>query len=512
MTLKKIFWLAALPSSILVTGAAPAQLPDAPNIVLILADDLGFGDTGCYGATHIKTPNIDRLAMQGLRFRDAHSTSATCTPARFALLTGMYPWRKAGTGILPGNAALIIPPGSTTLASMLQHAGYRTAAVGKWHLGLGSKGGPDWNGEIRPGPLDIGFDYCFIMPATGDRVPCVYVENRRVAGLDPADPIQVSFGPPVGTEPTGRDHPELLKLHPSHGHDQTIINGVSRIGYMSGGKSARWVDEEMADTLTRKAVSFIETNRNNRFFLYFASHDPHVPRIPHPRFVGKSGCGVRGDVIVQFDWCVGEILEALDRLNLRERTLVILTSDNGPVVDDGYKDGAVEHLNGHRPAGPLRGGKYSIFEGGTRVPFISRWPGRIKPGVSDALVSQVDLTASMARLVRRPVAAGDAPDSRDMLAALLGDDDTGRTQLVEHAGTLAVREGAWKYIEPGKGPKKSLNTNTELGNDPVGQLYDLSSDLGETTNRIAQDLPKADHLKNALNAARNGRARAATAQ
>ena len=494
----------ALAISALATQFAPTANvgTDRPNIVIILADDLGFGDAGCYGATKISTPNVDRLARDGLRFRDAHSTSATCTPARYALLTGEYPWRKKGTGILPGDAELIIQPGRTTIASLLQRAGYRTGVVGKWHLGLGGKGGPDWNGEIKPGPREIGFDYSFLMPATGDRVPCVYVENQRVVGLDPNDPIKVSYGEPIGNEPTGKEHPELLKLHPSHGHDQTIINGISRIGYMTGGKAARWVDEDMADTFTRKAVTFIEQNKDRPFFLYFATHDPHVPRAPHPRFVGKSGCGVRGDVIVQFDWCAGEILNTLDRLHLSSNTLVILSSDNGPVVDDGYRDGAVENLNGHRPAGPLRGGKYSIFEGGTRVPFIIRWPQRIKPGVSDALVGHIDFLASFAALTGRPLAAGDGPDSRNVLPALLGLSQSGRDQFVEHANVLAMRDGAWKYIEPPPGTRRNAATNAEPGTELGGQLYDLADDLGETNDLIRAQPDRSRQLLEQLKAAR----------
>ena len=482
--------------------APAASTPPRPNIILILADDLGYGDTSCYGAKRIQTPNIDRLASHGLRFTDAHASSATCTPSRYALLTGEYPWRKAGTGILPGDAALIIDPARLTLPAMLQKAGYRTGAVGKWHLGLGGKDGPDWNAEIKPGPREIGFDYSFIMPATGDRVPCVYVENGRVVGLDPVDPIRVSFRQPVGNEPTGKDHPELLKVHPSHGHDQTIINGISRIGYMSGGKAARWVDEDLADTLTRKAVAFIERSKAEPFFLYFATHDPHVPRIPHPRFVGKSGCGTRGDVVVQFDWCVGEILVTLDKLNIATNTLVILTSDNGPVVDDGYRDGAVENLRDHKPAGPLRGGKYSNFEGGTRVPFLVRWPARVKAGVSPALVTQIDLFASLAALVGQKVASGEAPDSRDTVSAFLGGTDHGRDSIVEHAGALAVRQGDWKWIESGRGARKNPNTNTEMGNDPSGQLYDLSKDLGETRNLVRERQDKAGELRENLNATR----------
>lgn len=356
--MKTLSLIASLALALL--AAAPTRAAEAakPSIIVILADDLGYGDVGCYGATKIKTPNIDRLAQDGLRFTDGHCTSATCTPSRFALMTGGYPWRQKGTNILPGNASLIIKPGSVTVSSMLQKAGYTTAAVGKWHIGLGS-GNIDWNGEIKPGPREIGFDYNFILPATGDRVPCVYVENSRVAGLDPKDPIQVSYGKPIGGEPTGAKNPELLKLKASKGHDNTIVNGIGRIGFMTGGKSARWKDEDMADVLTKKAVAFIEKNKDKPFYLYFASHDPHVPRVPHPRFVGKSQCGVRGDAIVQLDWCVGEILKALQQLKLTDNTLVVFSSDNGPVIDDGYADGAVKDLNGHKPAGALRGGKYT---------------------------------------------------------------------------------------------------------------------------------------------------------
>lgn len=475
-------------------AALQQNTPPPPNVLLILADDLGYGDVGCYGSKAIPTPNIDRLAREGLRFTDAHASSATCTPSRYALFTGQYPWRKQGTGILPGNAALIIDPGSTTLPSVLKQAGFRTGAIGKWHLGLGPKGGPDWNGVIKPGPLEIGFDYCFLMPATGDRVPCVYVENHRVVGLDPADPIQVSFGKPIGSEPTGAENPELLKLRPSHGHDNTIVNGISRIGFMTGGKAARWVDEDMADTFVRKAVAFLEKNQAGPFFLYFGAHDPHVPRVPHPRFVGKSQCGPRGDAIVQFDWCVGQLMDALAQLRLTDRTMVILSSDNGPVVDDGYQDKAVQLLGNHNPAGPWRGGKYSHFEGGTRVPFIVRWPGQVKPGTSDALVCQMDLLASVAALTGQRIEPGAAFDSENILPALLGHSRVGRIALVEHAGGLALREGKWKYIEPRKGPPRSAATGTEMGNDPSGLLFDLSADPGEKANLISGEPEKAKEL------------------
>jgi arylsulfatase A-like enzyme len=413
------------------------------------------------------------------------------------MLTGKYAWRKQGTGIAPGDAALLIPTDLTTLPGMLQKAGYQTAVVGKWHLGLGPGGGPDWNGEIRPGPLEIGFDYCFMMPATADRVPCVYMENRRIVDLDPADPIGVSYKEKIGSEPTGRENPELLKMKPSHGHDQTIVNGVSRIGYMSGGRKARWIDEDMADVFTNRAIRFIEKNQKGPFFLYFATHDIHVPRVPHARFAGKSGMGPRGDALLQLDWTVGEVLRALDRLQLAHNTLVVFSSDNGPVIDDGYHDEAVAKLGAHTPAGPLRGGKYSAFEAGTRVPLLVRWPGKIKPGVSGALISQVDFFASFAALTGRKLAPADAPDSFDVLPALLGKSKTGRSYVVSQAlnNTLSVVQGDWKYIEPSKGPKINKNTNIELGNDPNPQLYHLGKDPGETRNVAGANPQKLRELE-----------------
>ena len=468
--------------------AANARSLEHPNIIIIYADDLGYGDVSCNGSRTITTPNIDRAASQGLRFTNAHCTSATSTPSRYSLLTGEYAWRRKGTGVLPGDASAIITPGRTTMATILKKAGYTTGVVGKWHLGLGPAGGPDWNGEITHSPLDIGFDYCYLIQATGDRVPCVYLENRHVVALDPSDPIKVDFQKKIGDWPTGKENPELLKMHPSHGHDMTIVNGVSRIGWMTGGKSALWVDEDMADTITLKAVKFIEDNKDKPFFLYFATHDIHVPRIPHPRFAGKSGMGPRGDSILEFDWSVGEILKTVERLKLDKKTLIIITSDNGPVVDDGYKDQAVELLGNHNPAGPLRGGKYSLFDGGTRVMFIAKWTGKIKQGVSHALFSQVDLPASFAALTGQKLEENDAPDSFNHIDALLGKDKKGREWLIEHAGRLSIIKGDWKYIEPGQGPKIQVNTNTETGNDPMPQLYNLKNDIGEKNN-LAEKYP-----------------------
>lgn len=502
-----------------LTGAAIAALASIqlscsrqevkPNIIIICADDLGYGDVSCYGATRLETPNIDRFASNSLRFTNAHCTSATSTPSRYSLLTGEYAWRRTGTGILPGDASAIILPGRPTMASVLKSAGYTTAVIGKWHLGLGGEGGPDWNGEIKPGPGEIGFDYSYILPATVDRVPCVYVENGRVAGLDPDDPIEVNYDHKIGDWPTGRENPELLKMHPSHGHDMTIINGISRIGYMTGGKSALWVDEDIADVITGKAVSFIEKNKDRPFFLYFATHDPHVPRVPHPRFAGRSAMGPRGDVILQLDWTVGEIVKTVERLNLNRNTLLIFTSDNGPVVDDGYMDQAVELLGSHSPAGPLRGGKYSAFEGGTRIVFIAGWEGKIKKGVSNALFSQIDLMASLARLAGAELPAGAAPDSHDNLDVLLGKTKTGRDWVVGHAlnGRLSLLKGNWRYIQPGPGVKVMPSTKIETGNDPLPQLYNLNDDIGEKNNVAEENPPVVNELTMQLDDIVSGKSR-----
>lgn len=455
-----------------------------PNVIYIYADDLGIGDLSCYGATKVQTPNLDSLAAQGLRFTNAYATSATSTPSRFGLLTGMYPWRQQNTGIAPGNSELIIDTACVTLADVMKQAGYATGVVGKWHLGLGAKGGTDFNQPISPNTQSIGFDYEFVIPATVDRVPCVFVENGRVVGLDPSDPITVSYDHKVGDWPTATENPELVRLKPSQGHCNTIVNGIPRIGWMTGGKSALWVDEDIADTITSKAKQFIVRHKDEPFFLYMGTQDVHVPRIPHPRFAGKSGLGTRGDVILQLDWTIGEIMHTLDSLGLADNTLLVFTSDNGPVIDDGYQDQAREMLNGHTPMGIYRGGKYSAYEAGTRIPFLVRWPERIRPGVQEALFSQVDVYASLAALIGQPVGKGAAPDSQNRLKELLGESDADRDCIVQQNldNTLALVSGQWKYIEPSDKPALEFWTKTELGNSPQPQLYDLQADPSERNN------------------------------
>jgi arylsulfatase A-like enzyme len=479
-------FLSCAASAALFAGrAGGAAVANRPNIVFLYADDVGYGDLSCYGADRVHTPNIDRLVKNGVRFTDAHCAAATCTPSRYSLLTGEYAFRMQGARVLPGDAPALIQPGRTTVASMLKQNGYRTMAIGKWHLGLGN-GKIDWNTDIKPGPLEIGFDECFIMPATGDRVPCVYIRDHRIVNLDPKDPIKVDYDGPLDDSPTGKKNPEMLKMKPSHGHDMTIVNGISRIGYMSGGKKALWDDETMADTLTREGVSFIERNASRPFFLYFATHDIHVPRVPNKRFTDSTAMGPRGNVIAELDWAFGKIVETLEKHGLLENTLIVVSSDNGGVIDDGYQDDAVIKLGSHKPNGPLRGGKYSLFEGGTRIPFIVHWPARVKPAVSDALVSQVDLLRSLAELTGAKLAADAGPDSENVLPALLGESKRGRQLLVEQSNGLALRDGNWKFIPPGAGAKVLAANNTETGIDPEPQLYDLSSDIGEKKNLAVQ--------------------------
>lgn len=481
-----------------------------PNVIIIYADDLGYGDLQCYGAKNIETPNVNKLADEGLRFTNMHAVAATSTPSRYSLLTGEYAWRKKGTDVAAGNAGMIIRPEQYTMADMFKHSGYGTGAVGKWHLGLGDKTGEqDWNAPLPASLADLGFDYHYIMAATADRVPCVFIENGQVAGYDPTAPIEVSYKQNFPGEPTGKDNPELLyNLKPSHGHDMSIVNGISRIGYMKGGGKALWKDENIADSITSHAIDFISQHQNEPFFLYFATNDVHVPRFPHERFRGKSPMGLRGDAILQFDWSVGQIMKTLDRLGLTENTLVILSSDNGPVVDDGYDDRAEELLNGHTPSGPLRGYKYSAFEGGTTVPAIVRWPKMIqKKGVSNVLMSQIDWMASLGELIHAHLPKGSAPDSWNRLGNLLGTDNTDRSWVVEFAANhvLSIRTKDWKYIEPNDGPRMiTWGPRIETGNDSIPQLYEMKK-VNEQENVAAQYPEKLFEMQTLLRKAKLGK-------
>jgi len=500
----------------LCAGMSTHAAPEArlPNIIVIIADDLGFGDLGCYGATKIATPNMDLLAGQGVRFTRGYAPSSTCTPTRYSIMTGQYAWRQPPrqTGILDGDAPLAFDADRITLPDMLKKAGYTTGLVGKWHLGLGDGNKPvDFNREIKPGPLEVGFDSAFFIPATVDRVPCVFIDGHHVSKLDPADPIKVSYKGPIASEPAGRDHPGLLKMQADAQHSDVVLNGISRIGYMTGGKSALWTDEDIADTLTKRAVGFIESNHDKPFFLYLGTHDPHVPRAPHPRFRGKSGCGIRGDAVVEIDWMVGEVMGALDRLEIADNTLVILTSDNGPVLFDGYSDKSPEEQNGHQPAGGLRGWKYLVYEGSCRVPLIARWPGHIQPRVSDQMFNLVDLFSTFASIAGQAPPGKNAPDSIDLSDVLLG--RTGKnirdfTVLHGISDALALRQGDWKYIPANaKAGASGMGSGAKAGDSrfaesriPEALLFNLAMDPGERKNVIRQFPEKAAELQQRLDA------------
>ena len=485
----------ALILSALLLPVLHAANADKPNVVIIYGDDVGYNDVGAYGCELIPTPNIDKLAAGGLRFTDGHCSAATCSPSRFSMLTGHYGFRK-GVSVLPPNAPLCIPTDILTLPHVFKKAGYDTAVIGKWHLGLGKKGTPtDWNGDVKPGPLEIGFDYSFLLPSTNDRVPCVYLENHRVVNLDPADPLYVGTPPKDHNStvyPDGRKNPEAMSYYPStHGHNNSVINGIGRIGTMVGGKAALWDDETMADEFVDQARKYLSERGDKPFFLYFSSQDIHVPRAPHPRFQGKTKLGYRGDAMVQFDWSVGAVMEALEKEGLTENTIVIFSSDNGPVYDDGYKDGTVVRTStkevdqGHDGSGPYRGGKYQVYEGGTRVPFIVSWPAKIKPGVSTALVNQIDFVASFAELLEVPLDQADAPDSRNNLDALLGKNDEGLPFMLEEAGrSIGIRKGPWKYI-----------TASNAKGKVQPQLYNLDDDIGEQKNIISEHPELAKELE-----------------
>lgn len=470
----------------LLTLHTTVQASDKPNVIFILADDIGYADFGCYGAKQIKTPNLDKLARIGVKFTNAYSPASTSTPSRYALLTGEYAWR-AGAHILPGDAPLLIDTQKNNLPKTFQQAGYRTGIVGKWHLGLGSRENKvDFNKTIVNGPKEVGFDYSYIFPATNDRVPCVYIENGNVVNLSYEDPIQVSYNHKIGNNPTGKENPELLTLQPNLDHDGTIVNGISRIGWMSGGTNALWKDEEMTDVFLDKALQFIKDQKDHPYFLYFATHNAHEPRIPSPKFKGKSKAGIYGDVIEEFDYIVGEVIKTLKESGEFDNTIIIVSSDNGPKVKEGYDDGALDNLNGHNPYWILRGEKGALNEGGVRVPFIFSWPQKVKKGfIQNQPFCYLDMLATFSGMLGFKEENLCMNDSRDASQLFFNcQADIYRPYLVvqNNGRNIAIRSGEWKWI-----PAQS-NQNEEL--------YNLKNDPSELHNvmpaywKIALDLKR----------------------
>lgn len=474
-----------------------ASADKLPNVVLIFADDLGYGDVSCYGATKVQTPNIDKLAAEGRRFTDAHSASAVCTPSRYGMLTGEYPFRANGGKGLWGPCShfqsLLIDTNKLTLGKLFKDKGYATAVVGKWHLGFGT-GKTNWNKPLRPGPLELGFDYYFGIPKVNSGFPYVYVENDRIVGYDPNDPI--TFKPPFSKTTT---YPEEA--------------GKKTPNKVGGAKKAHAIydDEKTGTLLVKKAVTWIEANKEDPFFLFFPSPNIHHPFTPAEQFKGTSQAGLYGDFIHELDWQVGEIVKCLEENGLAENTLIIVTSDNGGMFNRGGQDA---FQDGHRVNANLLGFKFGVWEGGHRVPFIAKWPGKIQPGsVSDQLISGVDMLATFAAVTGQTVEADQVADSINVLPALVGDPDSPlRETLVispNKPSHLSIRKGKWMYIpaqgsggfkgKPGShgagGPACISfvgNENSDIvdgkikKNAPPAQLYDLEADVNQTTNLYSQ--------------------------
>lgn len=483
---------------------------EQPNIVLIFVDDLGYGDLGCYGATKVKTPNIDKLAADGKRFTDAHSASAVCTPSRYGLLTGEYPMRGNIWGPCSPLSKLLIDTEKLTVADVLKNAGYETSCFGKWHLGFGDKSN-DYTKPLRPGPQDLGFDYYFGVPVVNSAPPYVYVENDQIVGATPDDPIKFE----------GKKAKNVTALTPL-----TEVHGNRVPNWFSGAKQAHQLynDFNLGTQLTERATKWISERGDHPFFVYLSTTNIHHPFTPAEQFQGTSEAGWYGDFIHELDWMVGEVVKALEEKGVADNTLVIFTSDNGGMINHG---GQAASKLGHQINGELLGFKFGVWEGGHRVPFIAKWPAKIKAGTtSNQLISGIDLLASFTALTGQDVDALPDLDSINVLPALIENPDKSiRTELLLHAKSkshLSLRKGKWVYIPkqgsggfkggPGKhgagGPSMvtfvgGTNSDIEKGKikkgAPPAQLYDLDADPGQTKNLYREHPEVVEEMRQALN-------------
>lgn len=465
-----------------------------PNIILINADDLGYGDVGCYGATKVQTPHIDKLAKEGRMFTDAHSPSAVCSPSRYGLMTGKYPIRRNFWGPIGTFNELSINTSDLTLASLLKQAGYSTACIGKWHLGFG-KDTLDWNKPLKPGPLELGFDYYFGVPLVNSGPPFVFVENHQVVAYNPSDPFV-------------KGEESVTQKWPAKGGYKAI--GGAREAHML------YRDETVGTTLKNRAIKWIQEIQQDKnqtpFFLYLATTNIHHPFTPAPQFKGTSQCGRYGDFIHELDWIVGEVLSTVEELGLSENTLIIFTSDNGGMLNHGGQD-AWEA--GHKLNGELLGFKFGAWEGGHRIPFIAKWPGKIPESTqSNQLISQIDLLATFADIIGIRIADKKQYDSQSQLRSLTGNPKKMiRKSLVISPNSpshLLVRMDKWVYIPaqdeggfqgkkkgdhlfggaaalPFTGSKNSDIVDGKISRSaPPAQLYNLQDDLLQTTNLYRQ--------------------------
>jgi arylsulfatase A len=439
-------------------SAAGTRLTGAsqrPNIVYVLADDLGWGDLQCYNAgSAIHTPNANRLASEGMRFEDMHSTSAVCTPSRYSILTGRYCWRTSlKKGVLNGDSPNLIEPGRMTVPSMLKSVGYHTAGFGKWHLGLRNDKSTDFTQPLHPGPLDHGFDYYFGIPASLDMAPYLYFENSQVV-----------------EQPTS---------------STTGSQSLRGVFWRPGACAPHFKHEEVLPTVTDKAVEYIHERARHPdqpFFLYLPFTGPHTPWLPLPKYRNQSKAGTYGDFVAEVDEMLGRVIRALDESRLAQNTLFIFTSDNGA-------DWKLEDLAryAHRANADWRGEKADIWEGGHRIPFIARWPGHIRPNtISKELGSLADLMATTAAIIGQDLPRNAGEDSFDLLPAFLQENKGPiRDSVILHSvsGMFCFRLGNWKLEEGlGSGGFSPPQTVDAAQGGPKGQLYDLAKDPEELRN------------------------------
>lgn len=471
-------WLVGLALAFSASAAEPST---KPNILLILSDDYGWGSVGCYGATRVKTPNLDRLAQEGRRFTQAYAPGSVCSPSRYGLMTGRYFWRtpvKDGM-VLPVNSPLHIETNRLTLASLCKSQGYRTAVFGKWHLGMTVGRVTDWSKPLKPGPLQVGFEHYFGMAANIGNSPHSFIDDEEVTGHIPGEAIVVTGGETSGIR-------------------------------------APWKPDHIVETLTTNVAAWIEANREQPFFVYYAPNAVHEPIVPNPRFAG-SPCGKYGDFINELDWSVGQLLATLDRLKLAERTLVIFTSDNGGVVAPNNESTAAAMKAGLAINGPLRGGKHTEWEGGFREPFIVRWPGKVPAGtVSDQVICLTDMLATFASLLNAPLPKGNAEDSFDVLRAFTEakPDAPVRDHVILQAAnnaTYAIRMGDWKLVERADAPefesvrnkKKAEKAAQKKKTGPKqDQLFNVKANITEANDVVSANRERAAKMKQFLVEAR----------
>jgi len=492
----------------------------SPNVIVIFADDLGYGDLGCYGATKVKTPHIDQLASEGRRFTDAHAAASVCTPSRYALITGQYPAKGANGrghwGAVHPNSQLIIPTDTFTIADSFKSKGYATGCIGKWHLGFKS-GRNDWQEPLSPGPNDLGFDYYFGMPVVNSAPPYIYVENECVFKGSASDPLIYLDH----KTPRTKEDPIPIRM-PKLPHEAGQRTG----NWYAGAQKAHeaFVEEEVAPTFTDKAIDWIDQHKESPFFLYLATTHIHHPFTPAPQFKGSSDAGLYGDFIQELDWMVGQITDALEQRNLTDNTIIVFTSDNGGMFNTG---GQNAYAAGHMQNGNLLGFKFGIWEGGHRVPFIVKWPGHVPAdSVSTQLISNVDLLATFSAIIGQDLTPRQQKDSVNMLPAFTEDHDSPiRESLVispNKKQNLAIRKGKWIYIaakggggwnfEKGHlfsgppaisfiGKKNSEIVDGKIREDAApAQLYNLETDLEQTTNLYHEHPEVVAELKALLEA------------